>query len=132
MEETMDRLTIRNSDGSVSQPTKTTVEDVFYRLADYEDAMPLDQAKELAQAEKDGRLLMLQCKFGDTIWVILDDGTVCEAKVNGISVVSTCDDIIIQFGGWPAVSVLGSGVGETWFFSKEEAEEVLKKREEAH
>ena len=33
----MKRLTMRNADGSVSQPTATTVEDVFYRLAEYED-----------------------------------------------------------------------------------------------
>ncbi|MCX4373471.1 MAG: hypothetical protein OSJ58_16955 [Dysosmobacter sp.] len=33
----MERLTMRNSDGSVSQPTGTTVEAVFYRLAAYED-----------------------------------------------------------------------------------------------
>lgn len=31
------RLTIRNSDGSVSQPITTTIEDVFYKLAQYED-----------------------------------------------------------------------------------------------
>lgn len=34
---TFERLTIRNSDGTVSQPTATTIESVFYRLADYED-----------------------------------------------------------------------------------------------
>lgn len=34
---TFERLTIRNSDGTVSQPTGTTVESVFYRLAEYED-----------------------------------------------------------------------------------------------
>lgn len=33
----MNRLTMRNSDGTVSQPTGTTVEAVFYRLAEYED-----------------------------------------------------------------------------------------------
>lgn len=33
----MKRLTMRNSDGTVSQPTSTTVEDAFYRLAEYED-----------------------------------------------------------------------------------------------
>lgn len=33
----MKRLTIRNSDGFVSQPTSTTIEDVFYKLAEYED-----------------------------------------------------------------------------------------------
>lgn len=33
----MKRLTIRNGDGSVSQPTSTTVEAAFNRLAEYED-----------------------------------------------------------------------------------------------
>ena len=33
----MKRLTIRNSDGTVSQPMNTTVEQAFHRLADYED-----------------------------------------------------------------------------------------------
>ena len=33
----VNRLTIRNSDGSVSQPTHTTFEAVFNRLAEYED-----------------------------------------------------------------------------------------------
>lgn len=33
----MKRLTIRNSDGTVSQPTGITVEAVFYKLAEYED-----------------------------------------------------------------------------------------------
>ena len=42
----MERLTIRNSDGSVSQPTHSTFEKVFNRLAEYEDA------------EADGRLIM--------------------------------------------------------------------------
>ncbi len=35
----MERLTIRNSDGSVSQPTHSTFEKVFNRLAEYEDTM---------------------------------------------------------------------------------------------
>ena len=33
----MERMTIRNSDGTVSQPTNTSVEQLFYRLAAYED-----------------------------------------------------------------------------------------------
>lgn len=34
-----ERLTIKNSDGSYSQPTHTTFEKMFYRLADLEDIM---------------------------------------------------------------------------------------------
>ena len=33
----MERLTIKNSDGTYSQPTHTTFEKMFYRLADFED-----------------------------------------------------------------------------------------------
>lgn len=55
----MKRLTIRNSDGSVSQPTTTTFEVVMYRLAAYEDIMPLERAQELVQAEQAGRLVVL-------------------------------------------------------------------------
>ena len=35
----MERLTIRNNDGSYSQPTHTTFEKMFYRLAEFEDFM---------------------------------------------------------------------------------------------
>ena len=35
----MERLTIRNSDGSYSQPTHTTFEKMFYKLAQFEDFM---------------------------------------------------------------------------------------------
>ena len=33
----MERLTIKNSDGSYSQPTHTTFEKMFYKLAEFED-----------------------------------------------------------------------------------------------
>ena len=33
----MDRLTIKNSDGSYSQPTHTTFEKMFYKCAEFED-----------------------------------------------------------------------------------------------
>ena len=80
---TFERLTMRNSDGTVSQPTGTTVESVFYRLAEYEDTdlRPEDIVEykkfedwlvqnnttiahviELLQAEKDG-LVTVQKRF---------------------------------------------------------------------
>lgn len=54
----MERLTIRNSDGSVSQPTSTTIQAVFEKLAAYEDL------------EEQGRLIVLPCKVGDVLWRI--------------------------------------------------------------
>ena len=54
----MQRLTIRNSDGSVSQPIDTTVDDVFQRLADYEDlGFTPDELKAIvASSGKEGSL----------------------------------------------------------------------------
>lgn len=50
----MDRLTIRNSDGSVSQPTSTTISAVFEKLAAYEDTglEPADIEELLAAVPK--------------------------------------------------------------------------------
>lgn len=53
----MGRLTIRNGDGSVSQPTSTTIEDVFYRLAEIEDILgddyDLDRLREAVKKQKE-------------------------------------------------------------------------------
>ena len=65
----MERLTIRNSDGSVSQPTDLKWAEALDRLAAYEDAGPIDRLLELAEADKDGRLVVLPCKVGDTVWI---------------------------------------------------------------
>ena len=35
----MERLTMKNSDGTYSQPTHTTFEKMFYKLAEFEDFM---------------------------------------------------------------------------------------------
>lgn len=95
----MKRLTMRNSDGTVSQPYGVTVEEVFYRLAEYEDKGrepneilsgkelaevacalislkeykslgTIDHIRALLKAEQDGRLVVLPCKVGDTVYHI--------------------------------------------------------------
>lgn len=46
----MERLTIKNSDGSYSQPTHATFEKLFYKVADLEDIMEkcnIESMKEL-------------------------------------------------------------------------------------
>lgn len=44
-----ERLTIRNSDGSVSQPTHSTFEKVFNRLAELEDKIERGTLKEIPE-----------------------------------------------------------------------------------
>ena len=48
----MERLTMRNSDGSYSQPTHTTFEAMFYRLAEFEDFMEEQGFEDLQDLEK--------------------------------------------------------------------------------
>ena len=43
-----------------------------------------EKLEELAQAEKDGRLVVLPCKVGDTVWYITPSTEICEAQVIGI------------------------------------------------
>lgn len=43
----MERLTIRNADGTYSQPTHTTFEKMFYKLAEFEDFLEEQGFKDL-------------------------------------------------------------------------------------
>lgn len=70
----MERLTIRNGDGSVSQPTSTTIEDVFYRLAEIEDILgydyDLDRLRELALAVEEDRGIIPPVTIGEKVYHI--------------------------------------------------------------
>ena len=59
-----ERLTIRNSDGSVSQPTHSTFEKVFNRLAELEDKIEQGLMKE----EKTCVFEEWQDVMGDSVW----------------------------------------------------------------
>ena len=87
----MERMTIRNSDGSVSQLTDLKLAEALEKLADYEDngltpvevhSMSIEwcammsvlnsmgsyaRLRELAEADKDGRLVVLPCKVGGSM-----------------------------------------------------------------
>lgn len=87
--------------------------DALNRLAEYEDA------------EADGRLVVLPCKVGDTVYMPYK-GRAHKLRVQGISVSISGNDVILHFGGYPVTNVWGSEVGRTVFLTKEEAEQALK------
>lgn len=103
------------------------------RLFAYEGTMPLDRVQELAQAEKDGRLAMLPCKVGDTVYEANKRGLISTYKVISIHI-SECSLLI----GWELMDGIYSNLngfevsalGKTVFLTREEAEAALKKREE--
>lgn len=111
----MKRLTIRNSDGSVSQPLYTTVADAFFRLAAYEDTglepevieaavngqMTLQKALEekervvvqlRKQWQEATQFICMHCKNFD--WEEVN-GLICGTKTCGcITGVPFCDDFV--------------------------------------
>lgn len=96
----MKRLTIRNSDGKVSQPSTTGMEVLLYRLAEYEDTglepeeivsrnelgrlscvidllnncsqfeVSIDRLREIAEADKEGRCAVLPVEVGQNVYFI--------------------------------------------------------------
>ena len=72
-----------------------------------------DHIRELVQAEQDGRLVVLPCKVGDTVYQI-DAERVYESEVKWI--IFDCDDIAFD----------ERAIGGSIFLTREEAESVLK------
>lgn len=86
----------------------------------------------LAEADKDGRLVVLPCKVGDTVWANLDGmrhPRKCVIEFANIGshvttiVFSTVDGLREQYGVNP------SSFGKTVFLTREEAEKALEATE---
>ena len=99
------------------------------RLADLESLCSYTRLRELAEADKDGRLVVLPCKVGDIVWANLDGMRLprkCVIEFVNIGshvttiVFSTVDGLREQYGVNP------SSFGKTVFFTREEAEAALE------
>ena len=107
----MNRLTIRNSDGTVSQPTHSTFENVFNRLAEYEDM------------EEQGLLVRLPCKVGDTIYRCGDP--IKKIYEWQIAYVEVYEDETV-FVDDSDNTFVEADIGKTVFLTREEAEKALE------
>lgn len=107
------------------------------RLKEYEDVMPLERVQELAQAEKDGRLVVLPCKVGDAVYFPVegrwDAATIDRIKIDSNGVMFGW----VQYDVGPEVNELwadgyftADDIGKTAFLTHEEAEAALGKGEE--
>ena len=86
---------------------------------------PISRLVELAEADKDGRLVVLPCKVGDTVWRIVRDG---EPHITRDEV----RDMYFADDMTPCVELVGGRVtftekfGKTVFLSREEAERAME------
>lgn len=107
------------------------------RLADLESLCNYTRLRELAEADKDGRLVVLPCKVGDTVYMIerifdIDNGVcdeICARKVIGYGGNNLNKLWLIGSGGICNVSIFVSEFGKTVFLTREEAEKALKTKE---
>lgn len=153
----MDRLTTYESIGGHAHAIPLRIDDqpIVTRLADYEDtgltpaevrsmhgewqAMMsvlnsiggYDRFRELAEADKAGRVMVLKCKPGDTVYLIkflyLWADSPIEAKVERIGSYVMSDLLYTAVTRCKVTrSFAGSDVGKTVFLTREEAEKALE------
>ena len=94
-------------------------------MAQYRAIGFIDHLRDLLQAEQDGRLVVLPCKVGDSVYIPdLDKKIPVKVRVQGISI-SVSGRTILHFGGYPVECAWGDGCGKDWFLTREEAEAAL-------
>ena len=100
--------------------------DLYGRLKAYEDIAELcggfDRLRELAEADKDGRVVVLPCKVGDTVYFALL-GRIIEKQV--FSIVSFSNSTRIYCGG-TSEYFRPEDIGKTFFLARAEAEKALR------
>ena len=107
--------------------------DLYGRLKAYEDIAELcggtDRLRELVEADKEGRVVVLPCKVGQRVFALLDtDKHISECEVKQIGMGNK-----IGFIGLEPIGARGreygvalNGFGKTVFLTREEAEAALE------
>lgn len=132
----IERLAAYEETGLTPEEIKAPfTEDAMINLAAQALGVEADRLRELAEADKDGRCIVLPCKVGDTVWIVGavrklysakvrtffcgHPSTVCGSDPYGhIHMIRTteCDIPMQEFG-------------KTVFLSREEAEKALQEME---
>lgn len=91
------------------------------------EGLPIARLRELAVADKDGRVVVLPCRQGDELW------TYCNHPVKRVYSFTVSD--VSTLNGRTVLNTLGLGtirpedIGKTVFLTREEAEKALAEME---
>ena len=99
-----------------------------------------ERLRELAAADKEGRVVVLPCKVGDTLWVTGRDNVPREMELEAPDIravctdednlcMSTCNRKPHRFCAYRLRND-GADVGKTVFLTREEAERALQEMED--
>lgn len=160
----MERLTYRDKDGfpmmkkrggfkqggverlAAYEDTGRTPEEVtaLGKLFDYaleesktltEQLALLNRIRNLAEADRDGRLVVPPCKAGDTVYEVTSRKTISEYRVKAIRVELFCTfiewDIVAGFVDKSIFGVPVNEIGKTVFLTREEADRALEGKRNA-
>lgn len=105
------------------------------------NGVDVDRMKELAEADKDGRLVVLPCKVGGTLWVTGRDNVPREMELEAPDIRAVCtdeDNLCMSTcnrkpDGFCAYRLRNDGadIGKTVFLTREEAEKALEGMKDA-
>lgn len=90
---------------------------------------PSERMRKLIKADKDGRVVVLPCKVGDTVWAILDGAKYArECKVDFVNIGSfgTTIVFVVKDGLREQYGVTAAAFVKTVFLTREEAEKALE------
>ena len=109
-------------------------EDTMINLAAQALGVETSRLRGLAEADKDGRVVVLPCKVGDRLYEVTGRKTISVYKVRAIRVelfgLFIEWDIVEGFV-WQSLSGINAGeIGKTVFLTREEAEKALKEVEQ--
>lgn len=94
------------------------------------NGLPIARLRELAEADKDGRVVVLPCKLGDRLYEVTGRKTISVYKVKAIRVELFSLFIewdIVEGFVWQSLSGINAGeIGKTVFLTREEAEKALE------
>lgn len=119
------------------EDTRLTFAEVLSMSAEWRAMMSVlnsigsyDRLRELAEADKNGRVVVLQCKAGDTVYEVTSRKTISEYRVKAIRVESFCTfiewDIVAGFVDKSLFGVSVDEIGKSVFLTREEAEKALE------
>ena len=99
----------------------------------------IDRLRELAEADKDGRVVVLPCKVGEKLWVIGRDNVPREMALEAPDIRTVCtdeDNLCMATcnrkpDGYCAYRLRndGTSIGKTVFLTREEAEKALEEQD---
>ena len=122
-----DRLAAYEDTGLTPEEIKAPfTEDTMINLAAQALGVEADRLRELAEADKDGRVVVMPCRQGDELW------TYCNHPVKRVYSFTVSD--VSTLNGRTVLNTLGLGtiraedIGKTVFLTREEAERAMEEK----